>query len=169
MTPPEPNVTEIGDLAIDKNALLEPRLQAAEVDVLVVGVLCLALLAAAGPLTVTPHRSWKLVAAMLGLLCAIELLTGKTPGKWLNGLTLLQRDGSPARRTALLSRGLVRQAPVAIFALSLSVRQAPWNVMILFFSFVLACCYVSGCYILFMRIGQTLFDVAAGTKLARRG
>ncbi|HEV7300358.1 MAG TPA: RDD family protein [Tepidisphaeraceae bacterium] len=168
MATPEPDVTEFGDLAIDTGALLGPRLHAAEVDVLVTGLLCLGLLATAGPLTETPHWAWKPAAAVLGALSLLELLTGITPGKWLYGLTLRNPGGMPARRPALLVRGLVRQAPLAIFVGSLFIRQSPLNVTILFLSFVIACCYVSGCYILFMRIGQTLFDAVAGTRLARR-
>jgi uncharacterized RDD family membrane protein YckC len=159
-TPSEISTSPLSDVVP-----LDRRLLAAEIDIVTLGLLSLGLVWFAGPLSPTPDPLWKPFAVAMGAICAVELFTGHTPGKWYVRVRVRRRDGGPAARTAIVLRGLARLAPVAVFAISLNVRRSPLDVAILFAAFTLACCYVSLCYVMFMRVGLTLFDAVAGTRL----
>lgn len=149
--------------------LFKRRLFAVQVDVVVMGALCLALFLSAGPLASNVHWFWKPTAIVLALLYAVEMLTGLSPGKLAAGVRLRRPDGSRPSILSLVLRTFVRQAPITIFAASIYWRRHPANSTIFFVAFLLACCYVSVCYIILMRRGLTLFDMVGGTVLVSAG
>jgi uncharacterized RDD family membrane protein YckC len=157
-----------GDVLVGSDKLtLKRRVQAVQVDVMIVGALCLLLLLAAGPLVDAPQPWWRWVAVVLGLVMAFEVFTGLSIGKRMAGVRLMRPDGTKAPWWALALRAVVRWVPVMIFMACLAVLGRPASVMTLFVAFVVVCCYVSGAYITVFRTGRTHFDMVAGTSLFR--
>lgn len=147
---------------------LERRLYAAGVDVVLVGVCCGAMFLSFNPVFGSPHPwFWRPAAIMLGLIAAVELLSGITPGKGLAGLTVRGRGGRRPVLWALVARGLVRWAPVALFLVSLSTDRTTW-IFVVEVLIVLVGCYLTICYISLWRRGSTVFDAIAGTTVATR-
>lgn len=145
---------------------MDRRLLAAQIDLIVLGLLSSGLVWFAGPLTSSPSPMWKPFGAAMAVMCVVEVFSGRTPGKAVARLRVRRRNGAAAPWSAVVLRGVVRLAPVAVFALSLVVRRSPLDITILFGAFAIACCYVSLCYVMFMRVGLTLFDAASGTRVA---
>jgi hypothetical protein len=95
----------------------------------------------------------------------LELLTGFTLGKLFFHLSIRRfRDPSQSPPLwSLLLRGLVRLLPVLIFLPALLVADNMLTLLIWSISLAMVLCYLTTCYLILMRKGRTLFDLAAGT------
>jgi hypothetical protein len=145
--------------------LWERRFVAAIIDVTFVGACCGGLFHSFGPLADAPEAGiWQPSAIVLGLMFSAEALSGVTPGKWMTSLAPRRPDGTSASLGRLLSRAATRYAAVFVFVLGLWVN----SLFLLLSAVTLAIAYVPLCYLPLVRIGGTIFDMAAGTILVRR-
>lgn len=158
----------LGDLAVPP--LLERRLWAAGIDMVVVVICCAALMQSFNPLSSGTHPwLWIPAAVVLSLSAATELLTGISPGKWLFGLAVRAKDGRPAPLARLMLRGFIRLLPVIVFLLSLAPNDLDAHMVLAAAALAIALCYFPACYIMLMRKAATPFDGIAGTVIVRAG
>src|SRR4051812_10427583 len=142
---------------------LAKRATAAVIDMSIIGVLCLVLLWAMGLAEPPRINVARVAAALLGLIAAAEMFTGRTVGKSFSGLMVRARTGTRASMPALVVRGVVRLLPVALFLPALFARSPMTNLLWWGGSMTLACCYVATAYLTLMRTQTTPFDSASGT------
>jgi hypothetical protein len=146
-------------------AVIAARANAAAVDMGIVGVLC-AMLMWAVLLANAHHPTLDWIAGIsLAAVMLLELLTGLTLGKRLFHLSI-RRFQNPSQTPplwSLLIRGMVRLLPVMIFLISLLVADNLISLLIWSISLAMVICYLATCYLILMRRGRTLFDLAAGT------
>jgi uncharacterized RDD family membrane protein YckC len=121
---------------------LQRRLSAAAIDAGIVAACCSALLASTGPLAVlaSPTMRW-LSGVVLGVYAAVEILTGRTPGKLLLKIRLVNSSGGAPQAFSVVGRGLIRLLPVSIFVLSLLVADPIVSLLLWCISLTLVCCY----------------------------
>ena len=145
--------------------LWERRFVAASIDTPLMALCCAGLLHSHGLLADAPRPifAWP-SAVVLGLMFAVEALTGVTPGKLGTGLTLRGRGGARPPVWRLVLRAVVKYLPVAVFVASLWAD----SLLLLLAAATLAIAYIPLCYLPIVRTGGTFFDMVAGTTLARR-
>jgi len=147
---------------------LAKRATAAVIDMAIIGVLCLALLWAMRLSDPPRVMIARMIGAALALIAAVEMLLGWTLGKQVSGLVVRRRTGGRASIVALISRGIVRLLPVALFLPALFTRDPMASLLWWGISMTLACCYVATAYLTLMRSQTTPFDSASGTVVVDR-
>ena len=135
------------------------RFLAATVDVIIISICCTLLLLAKWLLVedskIVKGAAW----GVISICAAGEIVSGMTIGKWMFGLRLSRRFGLP-----VIIRGVVRLAPVGIFLVSLFTDDLPVAMVLWCAAGAIVLMYIVACYVLLMRRGTTLFDVA-GAKV----
>jgi hypothetical protein len=141
------------------------RAKAAVFDMCIVGALCATLMWSL-VLSNTHHPAlYWISGVLLAAVMLLELPTGFTLGKLFYHLSI-RRFHNPSQSPplwSLLIRGMVRLLPVLVFFPSLIVTDNILSLLIWSISLAIVICYMTTCYLILMRRGRTLFDLAAGT------
>jgi uncharacterized RDD family membrane protein YckC len=151
---------------------LERRLSAAVIDMMIVSAGCFTVLQAhSAVLPLIVGQAGVPAAVLLGVLFALEALTGRSPGKLINRLRVNRiasdrENIDPAPVLQTLARAAVRWIAPAIALSSMLTADLATAGLLVSAAMAIVICEIPACYISLFRRGGTIFDLIARTRLA---
>jgi uncharacterized RDD family membrane protein YckC len=154
------------DDQIESNANLERRFYAALIDMVLVGAGCFAMFQADSVL-VSGRAGRALVPAgvLLGILCGLEAVTGRSAGKLAMRIHVEAHNGTSAGIVQFAVRAMMRWIGPVLAMGSLLTRDVTLASMLVGLAAMVVLCEIPICYITLFRRGGTLFDLVAGTRV----